>query len=239
MLACSSRNASSARCLRPPSGIGPPSDRHLERPEDPELHELMKLPAAIGRKLAGSGCCKVFARPGPQDLPLRTCETGEEACRLDSGCRSWQYLAPWCLPGRCRTRGSCHATRSPGVRRASLPGAGGSHPGARVTSDPLSPSAPGLRPLGTHSGFGSALVGSAPVGNGPSELALDPATHTIYVANGYNDNGPSAGGDTVSVIDARHCHARTSRAARDPGRRSRSGTCPARSPSTSRPTRCT
>jgi DNA-binding beta-propeller fold protein YncE len=59
------------------------------------------------------------------------------------------------------------------------------------------------------SGFGSALVGSAPVGNGPSELADDPATHTIYVANGYNDNGPQhANGDTVSVIDSRHCNAR-------------------------------
>jgi serine/threonine protein kinase, bacterial len=57
------------------------------------------------------------------------------------------------------------------------------------------------------SGFGSALAGSAPVGTGPSELALDPATHTIYVANGNNDNGPNAGGNTVSVIDARHCDA--------------------------------
>jgi DNA-binding beta-propeller fold protein YncE len=55
--------------------------------------------------------------------------------------------------------------------------------------------------------FGSALVGSAPVGNGPSFLAINPATHTIYVANGYNDNGPQAGGDTVSVIAARHCNA--------------------------------
>jgi len=56
-------------------------------------------------------------------------------------------------------------------------------------------------------GFGSALVGSAPAGNGPSLLAMNPATHTIYVANGNNDDGPSAGGDTVSVIDARHCNA--------------------------------
>ncbi|HUO38226.1 MAG TPA: YncE family protein, partial [Mycobacterium sp.] len=61
--------------------------------------------------------------------------------------------------------------------------------------------------LATSPGFGSALVGSAPVGNGPSELALDPATHTIYVANGNNANGPNAGGNTVSVIDARHCNA--------------------------------
>ena len=45
------------------------------------------------------------------------------------------------------------------------------------------------------------------MGKGPSELALDPATHTIYVANGNNDNGPNAGGNTVSVIDARHCNA--------------------------------
>ena len=44
-------------------------------------------------------------------------------------------------------------------------------------------------------------------GTGPSALAVDPATHTIYVANGNNDNGPDAGGDTVSVIDARRCNA--------------------------------
>jgi DNA-binding beta-propeller fold protein YncE len=55
--------------------------------------------------------------------------------------------------------------------------------------------------------FGSALVGSAPAGKGPSVVALDTATHTIYVANGNNANGPNAGGDTVSVIDARHCSA--------------------------------
>jgi DNA-binding beta-propeller fold protein YncE len=56
-------------------------------------------------------------------------------------------------------------------------------------------------------GFRSALVGATPVGDGPSLLALNSATHTIYVANGANDNGPSAGGDTVSVIDARQCNA--------------------------------
>jgi DNA-binding beta-propeller fold protein YncE len=55
--------------------------------------------------------------------------------------------------------------------------------------------------------LGSALVGSAPVGDGPSELAINPATDTVYVTNGNNDNGPSAGGDTVSVIDTRHCSA--------------------------------
>jgi DNA-binding beta-propeller fold protein YncE len=58
-----------------------------------------------------------------------------------------------------------------------------------------------------RSGLGSALVGSAPVGKGPSAVALDAATHTIYVANGSNANGPNAGGNTVSVIDARHCNA--------------------------------
>ena len=58
-------------------------------------------------------------------------------------------------------------------------------------------------------GFGSSLVGSAPVGASPSTLAVDPATHTIYVANGYNDNGPQlpVPGNTVSVIDTRHCQA--------------------------------
>jgi DNA-binding beta-propeller fold protein YncE len=58
-----------------------------------------------------------------------------------------------------------------------------------------------------RSGFGSALVGSAPVGKGPSALAVDAATHTIYVANGSNANGPNAGGNTVSVIDDRYCNA--------------------------------
>ena len=57
-------------------------------------------------------------------------------------------------------------------------------------------------------GFGSALVGSAPSGVGPSALAVDPATHTIYVATGANFTGPSPGGDTVSVIDSRRCDAR-------------------------------
>jgi DNA-binding beta-propeller fold protein YncE len=61
--------------------------------------------------------------------------------------------------------------------------------------------------FGNPFGLGSALVGSAPVGQGPSLLAVDPATHTIYVANGNNDNGPDAGGDTVSVIDSRRCDA--------------------------------
>jgi DNA-binding beta-propeller fold protein YncE len=45
------------------------------------------------------------------------------------------------------------------------------------------------------------------VGTGPSELAFYPATHTVYVTNGFNDNGQSGDGDTVSVIDTRHCQA--------------------------------
>jgi DNA-binding beta-propeller fold protein YncE len=66
-------------------------------------------------------------------------------------------------------------------------------------------------------GFGSSLVGSAPVGTGPSELAVDPATQTIYVANGNNDNGPSAGGNTVSIIDARRCNAHDVSRCKGPG----------------------
>ena len=72
---------------------------------------------------------------------------------------------------------------------------------------PASPLSAGLPYIGGPSGFGSALVGAAPVGKGPSTLAVDAGTHTIYVANGNNDDGPNAGGDTVSVIDARHCQA--------------------------------
>jgi DNA-binding beta-propeller fold protein YncE len=56
-------------------------------------------------------------------------------------------------------------------------------------------------------GSGSAVVGTTPTGNGPSQMAVDPLTHTIYVANGSNNNGPNAGGDTISVIDSRRCNA--------------------------------
>ena len=57
-------------------------------------------------------------------------------------------------------------------------------------------------------GSGSALVGSAPAGKFPAAVAFDTATHTIYVADGFGYSGPVAPGDTVSVIDARHCNAR-------------------------------
>jgi DNA-binding beta-propeller fold protein YncE len=62
--------------------------------------------------------------------------------------------------------------------------------------------------FGGPGGFGAALVGSAPVGDGPSIDALDPAAHTLYVTNGENASGPNATGNTVSVIDTRHCQAR-------------------------------
>ncbi len=83
------------------------------------------------------------------------------------------------------------------------------HADRTATGQPASPTlADGIPPAFREPfGFGSALVGSTPVGNGPSLLAVNPATHTIYVANGANDNGPSAGGDTVSVIDTRRCNA--------------------------------
>jgi DNA-binding beta-propeller fold protein YncE len=45
----------------------------------------------------------------------------------------------------------------------------------------------------------------APAGKGSSAAAIDEATDTIYVANGNNANGPNAGGNTISVIDGRHC----------------------------------
>jgi DNA-binding beta-propeller fold protein YncE len=67
---------------------------------------------------------------------------------------------------------------------------------------------PARSALGQFGSFGSALVGSAPVQPGPSAVAVDRATNTIYVANGNNANGPtSPGGDTVSVIDGRRCNA--------------------------------
>ena len=55
------------------------------------------------------------------------------------------------------------------------------------------------------SGFGFANVGTAPAGAGSSVTAVDEETNTIYVGNGFNPNGPNAGGNTVSVIDGRRC----------------------------------
>jgi DNA-binding beta-propeller fold protein YncE len=57
-------------------------------------------------------------------------------------------------------------------------------------------------------GAGASLVGATAVPPGPSAVAVDAATHTVYVASGNNQNGPNAGGNTVAVIDARRCHAR-------------------------------
>ena len=95
-----------------------------------------------------------------------------------------------------------HATARRGDRSGAFSLAGGDRVPARFAAAESSFDA-----FNSPFGFGSALAGSAPVGNGPSLLAVDSATHTIYVANGNNDNGPSAGGNTVSVINARHCQA--------------------------------
>jgi DNA-binding beta-propeller fold protein YncE len=79
------------------------------------------------------------------------------------------------------------------------------------------PTAPGRQLLGPAASgpdhrfgsFGSALVGTVPARRGPSAVAVDRATNTIYVASGNNANGPAnAGGDTISVIDGRRCQAR-------------------------------
>ena len=51
---------------------------------------------------------------------------------------------------------------------------------------------------GPFGSFGSALVGSAPVHPGPSAVAVDRATNTIYVANGNNANGPAVPAVTPS-----------------------------------------
>jgi DNA-binding beta-propeller fold protein YncE len=56
-------------------------------------------------------------------------------------------------------------------------------------------------------GFGSARVGIAPTQPYPASIAVDTRTDTIYVANGYDPDSPPSGGDTVTVIDGRHCRA--------------------------------
>ncbi len=72
---------------------------------------------------------------------------------------------------------------------------------------------------GGHSGAFSATAGAlvasgtliAPVGLNPQESVLDPATHTLYVADSHADDGQAPGiDDNVSVLDASTCNARVS-----------------------------
>jgi DNA-binding beta-propeller fold protein YncE len=98
---------------------------------------------------------------------------------------------------------------------ANLHGFGFGDPLGLAASGPTARLDPFGSPFGSSS-VGSALVGSAPTGAGPSAIAEDPATHTIYVTNGYNENEPNAGGDTLSVIDARHCQAQSVSACKGP-----------------------
>jgi DNA-binding beta-propeller fold protein YncE len=82
----------------------------------------------------------------------------------------------------------------------------GSHTSARLRAARVHDFGPGLGLEGA-SGFGRSLLALTPTGVGPSGIAVDPATGTIYVANGQDDIGPNPGGNTVSVISTRACHA--------------------------------
>ncbi|WP_375496838.1 YncE family protein [uncultured Jatrophihabitans sp.] len=55
------------------------------------------------------------------------------------------------------------------------------------------------------SGCGSTVVGSIPATDGPVYPTLDARTRTLYVP--ANGPGADASGDSVHVIDIRHCHA--------------------------------
>jgi DNA-binding beta-propeller fold protein YncE len=72
----------------------------------------------------------------------------------------------------------------------------------------------------THSwsapSFGTSLRAAAPVGDGPSAVAVDPDTDTAYVSNGQNPNGNPVLGNTVSVIDTRRCNAESVRSCPGP-----------------------
>jgi hypothetical protein len=94
--------------------------------------------------------------------------------------------------GACFSRRSLpwsHPWRLPRQWRQPAAVTGGS------TSDPeRGVRAPSGRAGPTDTDFGRALVGSAPVGRGPSELAVNPRTHTIYVTNGNAVDGPNLSG---------------------------------------------
>ena len=87
----------------------------------------------------------------------------------------------------------------------------------------------------------SARRWSAPLRSATARpsAAVDPATHTIYVANGFNANGQPGGGDTVSVIDGRHCQADDVSRCKGPWPTITVGTDPNADPSGSRSTRQT
>src|SRR4026208_657470 len=57
--------------------------------------------------------------------------------------------------------------------------------------------------------FGTALLGTAPTGHNPGATVYDATTDTIYVANGFNPNGPNPPCNPVTVIDGRRCDARS------------------------------
>jgi len=97
--------------------------------------------------------------------------------------------------------GRSSGAQGPGLDLPGLGAPGFGVPGLPGGFGPVGPSG------GRSGSLGSALVGSAPTGVAPSQLADDPATHTLYAANGLNENGPNLGGDTVSVIDTRQCQA--------------------------------
>ena len=72
-------------------------------------------------------------------------------------------------------------------------------------------------PVGSGSGsLGTATVGYGAGGHRPSELAFNPATHTVYVTNGYNDNGPAGMGTRSRSSTPATARRRTSRAVSGP-----------------------
>ena len=111
------------------------------------------------------------------------------------------------LPGTKRARLYARAALLPLLAAATVlvPAVAAQAVPAQAAAGSQLPASAAAGPFGS---FGSALVGSAAVQPGPSAVAVDRATNTIYVANGNNANGPvSPGGDTVSVIDGRRCNA--------------------------------
>src|SRR5450755_3629748 len=162
---------------------------YVQRAEDPEAHARAKQ-TAPARAMQGS--CKARRRRLPALSNDRTegvpvAHTIRRLCLVTL--TGLAVLAP--VAGAV-PRQLTHGRARPSLLRSP---AFAPH---RTGIDPLA--IPAQRPWDWPIGSGSALVGSAPAGKSPSAVALNPATHTIYVADGYSYSGPNALGDTVSVI---------------------------------------
>ncbi len=168
-------------------------------------YTISMIDAATCNADARSGCVKPLRALRARDVPISIAVNQHTDTVYVATSGPLQVIAAT----------TCNATTSMGcTRTAAVPAGGGA-----VAVDPSTNTiyAPNIHQDG--SGYVSVIDGrhcnaadtsgcaaqtstttpTVAVGHFPAGLAVDPATHTVYVAN--------SGDHTVSVIDTRHCHA--------------------------------